>query len=549
METPVAALDLLLVHADTQQPLAESSASTGSPASWPQPTHLGTGLRPNNLSRQGWGLVAPDSDRGRALVQAVAPLVQHRCRELGVDRLEPYWAPDKLTQPEAVQWCRRHVETGRVAGKELPSYLLILGDLHEVPVQLQKVLASRGFVGRLAFDDLSDYEAYAHKVVKAEERGGATRRGKVQFFTARDSTAATKQGFEHLVEPALDMLTGRWERRQLWASAVDSYHDPAGLGPDKLLDLVGDERPTVLFSLNHGLGPLEEGKWSDARQRAEQGGVSFGTGNGALIGEEVRHRPFLPGGVWFMVSCYGAGTPHCSDYKHWLDSLPFPILKPDTLEQVVYSLAGKPFIAALPKAVLANEHGPLAVIGHVDLAWGFSYREVHDGNRDQTGRFVDVIDTLLDGGRAGLAFRELYKHLGMTNLELTARADQRASASPDPMRAKEAMNHNLLWLLRQDLAAYILLGDPAVQLPLQSALSHAAARTAAPEVAAGTAEVPALAEDQRDLEKAVGQILSGKEGTKSRKKIAKKVRMDLAELEALVERYKVVGRRALIGGE
>jgi hypothetical protein len=64
-----------------------------------------------------------------------------------------------------------------------------------------------------------------------------------------------------------------------------------------------------------------------------------------------------------------------------------------------------------------------------------------------------------------------------TNVELTALYDREAQAraSNEPY-ALEAARLGHLWMLRQDLAAYVLLGDPAVRLPSPEAAEAQAPR-------------------------------------------------------------------------
>jgi hypothetical protein len=119
----------------------------------------------------------------------------------------------------------------------------------------------------------------------------------------------------------------------------------------------------------------------------------------------------------------------------------------------------RPFIAALPQAVLGNPDGPLAFMGHLDLAWSYSYEEP-TASRSRPGRFVSLIKSLMARHRAGVAFRELTRHVNNINQEISNLIDEgtRTGTAPDAARLGHA------WMLRQDLLGYVLLGDPAVQL-------------------------------------------------------------------------------------
>jgi hypothetical protein len=206
--------------------------------------------------------------------------------------------------------------------------------------------------------------------------------------------------------------------------------------------------------------------------------------------------------------------------------------------------------------VLASAQGPLAFIGHVDLAWTYSFRERDTGTPvDRPDRFVDVLHGLLRHDRVGVAFRELVVHYGRTNTELTALVE---SGVEDP----ERRGH--LWMLRNDLAGYVLLGDPAARLPLRaeaaradvpidpyvalglgsgpststSVSSQRAAQRPEPEPG------PAAGMDADALERAIGLFLVGELGVP---KILQDCGLELGrrEFEDLARRYVEAGRSAL----
>ena len=90
----------------------------------------------------------------------------------------------------------------------------------------------------------------------------------------------------------------------------------------------------------------------------------------------LRGQPFLPGGMWFYLACFGAGTPASSAYHPWLSRLSDEGAYGGSLGAVLRALPApgeRPFVAALPQAALASPRGPLAVIGHLDLAWTYGF--------------------------------------------------------------------------------------------------------------------------------------------------------------------------------
>lgn len=200
----------------------------------------------------------------------------------------------------------------------------MLGDLEQVSLEFQQGLGSDVFVGRLAFRDERGLSAYVDKVLRWERAPSAESRARSPFFTAHDGTAATRVGYQRLVLPSLQACRARQQRGELTAD----------------------------LQVRHGLGAPRRG-WSSVReQQALQGAMSLGRGE-HLRAEDVASRPFLPGGLWVYLACFGGGTPRTSPYFHWLRRLQDAGAHMGQPEAVLASLprAGEPpFIAALPLA-------------------------------------------------------------------------------------------------------------------------------------------------------------------------------------------------------
>src|SRR5262249_37299166 len=159
-----------------------------------------------------------------------------------------------------------------------------------------------------------------------------------------------------------------------------------------------------------------------------------------------------------------------------------------SLKAVLHSLPApgqRPFVAALPQAALANPAGPLAVIGHVDLAWTYGFSGTRDLSESKKSRIYRPLEVLVRGSRVGVALEALMEMYRGTNDDLSqsyqVEADARAQGRPDSTDRAERAH---LWMLRNDLRGYVLLGDPAARLPLQ----QLALRAKAPAHAA--AEIP-----------------------------------------------------------
>lgn len=474
-------LDLLLAHADDHAPVLEHGirwrdvGGAPAPATRPRPSLLWSDTADaSDLASQRWGVIAPRDAAGDRLLELVAPLLERRRQQQGGREVRIHRVPARMSLDEAIHWKKRAFRKSDDLELDLPRYQLILGDLDQVPLIVQQVQATDGFVGRLAFDREDDYRAYVDKVLGWEDRPAPAPAGHAILHTVHDGTPATRRGHAALMLPGHQILERRRRFGEVRAAALRlaGSDRPA---PEELLaaagapDMAGG--PGVLLTLSHGLG-VARARWNaDARQRREQGALSFGRG-GVLAGADLAGQRFLPGGVWLAVSCFGAGTTERSDYYHWLDTLRRAGRVGNQIEHVLDTLAhDRPFVAALPKAALASQDGPLAFIGHVDLAWAYSFFSLDDQPRRRPGRFMNVLRSLLHGERVGAAMRALSGLFDEVNTELTALDHEHARAGRPPLDDRARARRGHLWMLRQDLAGYVLLGDPAVTLPFAD-LAH-----------------------------------------------------------------------------
>lgn len=422
----------------------------------------------NSVADQGWAVVIPDNDQGDHLLQVVKPLLDRRSEDMEGDPVEIFRVPPDLDAAQAMQWQDRTFR-GNKLEEDIPAYLTVLGDFDEVSVATQRVLSTYSHVGRLGFDDDAGYESYVAKLLRWEkvERQGQAR---ALFFTALDGTAATALGERLLIAPSLADAQALQGKRDFPVSEVvrvfDEEPDEAG---ELLLEVAGEESPSILFSCSHGMGAPRSG-WSSAeRQRAMQGALCLGRGE-QITADDVRDAPFLPGGMWLYFACYGAGTPAQSEYAHWLANLQKLGRFSGSLTSVMAALPvdDPPFIAALPRAALANPDGPLGVVGHVDLAWSCSFQDLdEDGERMRHRRFQPLLSQMARGSCAGLAFSEFLRTRAQIESEITISEDLAARAralggdAPD-----DRVRMGQRWMLHQDLDGYVLLGDPAARLAI-----------------------------------------------------------------------------------
>lgn len=463
-------LELLLARADDGRPALEQGLPPDSAAG----AEFGEQLAPtagdlrdpgsdvNDLAEQHWALVVSQGEQGMRLLRLVERLKELREREQG-EEVRVWCVPPGMSHEASRKW-KRDIERSASTEGALPHYLLILGDLDEVSLEFQQELANGSLVGRLAFDRDEDYTNYVDKVLRWEAQ--APEPGRLIVFTAHDKSPPVEHGYQHLVARVLELCQRRKDS-ELPAKEILELGEPGNVDVPGLLAQVARSEPGILFTLSHGLGAPRAGWRGWEEKRARQGAMSLGEA-GELSAVDLGNRPFMPGGAWFFFACFGAGTPSRSAYYAWLRQLRDVGYDRDPIERVLVGLATggeRPFIAALPKAVLANPEGPLVVYGHVDLAWACSYQ----AGRGYAlfPRYVALIRQLLSGRRAGVGLGALLEGLNQVNSELTSLVHAEVDAlAHQRAPERDRLQRSLLWMARQDLSNYVLLGDPAVRLPV-----------------------------------------------------------------------------------
>jgi hypothetical protein len=173
----------------------------------------------------------------------------------------------------------------------------------------------------------------------------------------------------------------------------------------------------------------------------------------------------VPGGVRFLFACYGLGTPARSSYAAWIDELYRSQRLRDrdraAIEAGQLVPGDAPFIADLPRRALANPEGPLAVIGHVDLAWSYSFTTEGQSRFD---RLFSTIQLVLGAQLAGFAFEQLTRNCVIASDQLAQLYLQRSEHDRGMAPPVEPRLLARTWMLRQDLRGFVLLGDPAARL-------------------------------------------------------------------------------------
>jgi len=411
---------------------------------------------PTDVTRSGWAVVfAPDTPA--AVREALQPLITHRQSQVAADRCKvlEYKNGDGMKD-----WLKRHgVYPGSVAPTKIPYYVMLVGDPSSIPFQFQYLLDIEYAVGRVCFDRPEQYRQYAESVVAYETAGTVPNHREIVYWGVRHAAdRATQMSADHLITPLHQGIPAAGgEAAEDAIAAALSFESRCFKAKDatkaNLLDVLharGDaKRPAMLFTASHGMGwPL-----GNEQQRTAQGALlcqdwsGFGSVQPAhfLTGAEISDEARLHGLVAFLFACYGAGTPGHDNFL--TDRGRGPV-----------KIAEQPFVAALPQRLLSHPNGgALAVLGHVERAWGYSIKPPGVGTQLQP--FRNLIGRILSGEPVGNSTKDFSDKYAALSAELLSKLDE-----TQPGEKPKDSDLAWTWIERNDAQNYVVLGDPAVRV-------------------------------------------------------------------------------------
>ncbi len=410
----------------------------------------------DKFDETGWGVVFHE-DTPANVRAALAPLVDRRKNLAGTRFKELDYRKGERTRDWYQRW---GISPGNMQTRIVPYYLLLIGPPDLIPFDFQYLLGIEYAVGRLSFDTAAEYALYAQSVVDYETAGAVPTTKEITYWGTRHlGDGATNMSASLLVDPLANGVPDDAGDLKTPIGSETGYGQKLLLGGDatkgNLLAVLHADRPSaLLFTASHGMS-LRSGL---PNQTSDQGSLlcQDWPGYGSirpqhlLTAKDVGDDANVHGLVAFMFACFGAGTPVNDQFA--TDLAQAGQLPP---------LAPNPFVAALPRRLLAHpKGGALAVIGHVDRAWGFSIQAAKSTG-PQIGSFRNSLGDILTGAPVGHALTQTF---GAKFAELSAIL--LSAISPTGSTADKPSDRELVtyWIERNDAQNYVMLGDPAARI-------------------------------------------------------------------------------------
>ena len=419
-----------------------------------------------NLEDTGWGAIFAATAPG-ALREAVKELLDLRRSQAGRKRSTYYreffgadgYRPGETAQRFLARW---DAGSGLANPDKMPYYLLIVGDPEEIPFEFQYGLDVQYAVGRIYFEILEEYARYARSVALSETRhaeGSFNLPNRLAVFAPQNADdRATKMSMDYLVKPLLDTLPNlapNWDIQPLIIDQATKANLKELLG--------GSQTPAVLFTASHAMGwPM-----GHPNQFDQQGAVLCQDWPGPqnfrgpipadtyFSAADIDEHASLLGTIAFSFGDFIAGTRRMTPSKCYLQGK-------------AQQIAEKPFLARLPQRLLSHSRGGvLALVGHVDRAWGHSFITSEDeiGKRvSDIGPYTKLLTRLMQGSTIGMAMEDLNRRYSFFNASLTDEVlgAQFYGKTSDPSKLSQ------MYIQTIDARNYIIIGDPAVRLPVRA---------------------------------------------------------------------------------
>jgi hypothetical protein len=412
---------------------------------------------PEKLQTVGWGMIFPaeaDPNHVAVILEALSELVALRKEQAG-ERFRIFSSGYGYHRNDTADgFVARHgSQPGTPDVDRVPYYLLLVADPQSIPYQFQYELDVQFGVGRIYFETADEYAQYARSVLLSETPGQVCLAPQAVFFgVANKSDPATNLSAQSLIAPLYNYTLDKcvelgWNQPTLVQPAEATKNNLANF-------LGGDRTPALLFSASHGVG----WPYGHAHQYPFQGALVTQDWPGPTVpaaptrdmyfgAEDLDSQASLLGTIAFFFACFGGGTPYWDDYA----------VARNRRRQ---ALARRAFMAALPLRMLSHPRGgALAVIAHVERAWGYSFR--WQGSAAEPKSFQNLLYQLMKGIPIGYATEHLNLRYAQFATMLSSNFENaKYERNFDPL----TISTN--WLATNDARGYAVIGDPAVKIPV-----------------------------------------------------------------------------------
>lgn len=421
--------------------------------------HLGPEPDWSNPAEAGWAVVFHQDEAPRVR-QALQPLIDHRLTKIDKARVKVMDYHDGESKQD---WLTRFgISAGSRDPLRVPYYLLLVGSPERIPLFFGHSLDFEYAVGRLHFDQPEQYAAYVRSVIGYETAAPAAlphAREAAFFGTRHLLDRATQLSADALVRPLVEgapangplpayppVTADSGFRLRSWIGATATKAELTGI----FAPPAGMKPPAFLLTASHGLG-FNNG---DPNQAAAQGALLCQdwqlrysvAPQYYFAATDLPAEARLHGLVAFLFACFGGGTPTYDRFTALEHGKPA-------------QLAPRPFFAGLPKAMLSHPNGgALAVIGHIDRAWGFSIQ--NPDALPQIDAFRNTVQRILNGNPVGHAIQDFNFRYADLSIQVSSFIEEKLYYRKNVPDDKIAV----AWVQRNDAEGYVVLGDPAVRL-------------------------------------------------------------------------------------
>ena len=336
----------------------------------------------------------------------------------------------------------------------IPYYLMLVGPPTQIPFDFQYLMGVDYAVGRLDFDTPAEYERYAASIIAYESAAAVSNNKEITYWGTRHlGDPATDLSASLLIDPLANGVPEAAGMLKRPIHAEVNFDRCLYLGEDAtkehlLAKLHSRTPPAMLFTASHGLA-IRPGR---PNQHADQGALlcqdwpSFGSVRPAhvLSAADISDDANVNGLVALFFACFGAGTPD-------IDLFPMELSQTSSAPP----LAPQPFVAALPRRLLSHPKGSaLAVIGHIDRAWGYSIKPPQAAG-SQIAYFRNSLGAILSGSRVGNA---ISKQFGAHFAALCAVLSTSTSPMTPPAMRPSDRDLVAYWIERNDAQNYVISG-------------------------------------------------------------------------------------------